>query len=308
MALSLTPAWPGIGFDSPADKAAVTGRDDYPPAAESASVSIEDIEIRMLLEAVFQCYGFDFRQYAPVSLKRRIRNCVQSEKATSVSALQEKLLYDSAALERFLQELSINVTALFRDASFYRAFRERVLPRLSSHPFIRIWCAGCSTGEEVYSLAILLHEAGLYDRTRIYATDMNEGVLGHARDGVYPLEKMETYAQNYLRAGGSDTLSAYYTAQYGRAIFHASLKKNIVWSQHNLVTDGSFNEFHVILCRNVMIYFDHALQTRVHRLLHDSLAASGMLGLGQRESINFSGRESCYETLDDMEKWYRKIG
>lgn len=276
-------------------------------SVNTGNEEIENIEIRMLLEAVFQCYGFDFRQYAPASLKRRIRNCVRNERVTSVSALQEKLLYDEGAMQHFLQELSINVTALFRDASFYRAFREHVLPRLRSYPFIRIWHAGCSSGEEVYSLAILLQEAGLYDRARLYATDMNEVALGHARDGVYPLEKMKIYAQNYLHAGGSGALSDYYTAQYGRAIFNGSLKKNIVWSQHNLVTDGSFNEFHVILCRNVLIYFDRALQARVHRLLYESLANFGMLGLGQKESINFSEHEACYETLDDMEKWYRKI-
>lgn len=268
---------------------------------------VENIEIRMLLEAVFQYYGFDFRQYAPASLKRRIRNCVREEKVSSVSALQEKLLYNTAAMERFLQELSINVTALFRDAGFYRSFRERVVPRLRTYPFIRIWHAGCSSGEEVYSLAILLQEEGLYDRARLYATDMNEVVLGQARDGVYPVEKMKTYCQNYLHAGGSRTLSDYYTAQYGRAIFHGSLKKNIIWSQHNLVTDGSFNEFHVILCRNVLIYFDQPLQARAHRLLYESLAPFGMLGLGQMESIQFSEREACYETLDGMEKWYCKV-
>lgn len=268
---------------------------------------IESIEIQMMLEAVFQYYGFDFRQYAPASLKRRIRNRVREERVSSVSALQEKLLYNAAAMERFLQELSINVTALFRDASFYRSFRERVLPRLRTYPFIRVWHAGCSSGEEVYSLAILLQEEGLYDRARLYATDMNEVLLDHARDGVYPLEKMKIYGQNYIHAGGTRTLSDYYTAQYGRAIFHSSLKKNIIWSQHNLATDGSFNEFHVILCRNVLIYFDPALQARVHRLLYESLASFGMLGLGQMESINFSERETCYETLDSMEKWYRRV-
>ena len=268
---------------------------------------IENIEIRMMLEAVFEYYGFDFRQYAPASLKRRIRNCVREERVTSVSALQEKLLYNAAAMERFLQELSINVTALFRDASFFRSFRERILPRLRTYPFIRIWHAGCSSGEEVYSLAILLQEEGLYDRVRLYATDMNEVLLDRARDGVYPLDKMRIYSQNYLHAGGGRTLSDYYTAQYGRAIFHSSLKKNIIWSQHNLVTDGSFNEFHVILCRNVLIYFDPALQARVHRLLYESLASFGMLGLGQMESIKFSEREASYETLDSMEKWYRKL-
>lgn len=273
----------------------------------AANEHIENIETQLLLEAIFQRYGFDFRNYALASLKRRIRQSVRAEKLSSISTLQEKLLYDTACMERFLLIMSINVTALFRDAGFYRAFRQKVVPRLRTYPFIRIWHAGCSSGEEVYSLAILLQEEGLYDRVRLYATDMNEIILARARDGIYPLERMNTYAQNYVNAGGKSSLTDYYTAQYGRAIFHSRLKKNIIWSQHNLVTDGSFNEFHVILCRNVLIYFDQTLQTRVHRLLHESLITFGMLGLGQMESIRFSPCEVCYETLDGMEKWYSKI-
>lgn len=268
---------------------------------------IQNIEIHLLLEAIFQHYGFDFRHYAPASLKRRIQHCVREEKVSSVSALQEKLLYNTACMERFLLALSINVTALFRDAGFYRAFREKIVPRLRTYPFIRIWHAGCSSGEEVYSLAILLQEEGLYDRVRLYATDMNEVILTRARDGIYPLDRMRLYARNYLDAGGRRSLADYYTAQYGRAIFHGSLKKNIIWSQHNLVTDGSFNEFHVIFCRNVLIYFDKTLQARVHQLLYDSLVTFGVLGLGQMESIRFSPYESRYEVLDSVEKWYGKV-
>lgn len=275
--------------------------------AEQQNDEIENIEVKLLLEAVFQHYGFDFRQYAPASLKRRIRHCVREERLSSISALQEKLLYNVAYMERFLLALSINVTALFRDAGFYRVFREKIVPRLRTYPFIRIWHAGCASGEEVYSLAILLQEEGLYDRVRLYATDMNEVILTRARDGIYPLERMKLYERNYIKAGGKGALSDYYTAQYGRAIFHSSLKKNIVWSQHNLVTDGSFNEFHVILCRNVLIYFNQTLQTRVHRLLYESLISFGMLGLGQMESIRFSPCEASFETLDNAEKWYTKV-
>ena len=267
---------------------------------------IENIEIQLLLEGMFQCYGFDFRHYAPASLKRRIHHCMSQEQLHSVSALQEKVLHDSACMERCLLALSINVTALFRDAGFYRAFREKIVPRLRTYPFVRIWHAGCSSGEEVYSLAILLQEEGLYARTRLYATDVNEVVLARGRDGIYPLDKMKEYAQNYVKAGGTRSLADYYTAQYDHAIFQASLKKNIVWSQHNLVTDGSFNDFHVILCRNVMIYFDQALQAHVHQLFYESLIPFGMLGLGQKESIKFSPREACYEALDSKEKWYKK--
>ncbi len=269
--------------------------------------AVENIEIGLLLEGVFQCHGFDFRHYAPASLRRRILQCVDSERVSSVSALQAKLLHDTACLERFLLMLSINVTSLFRDAGFYLAFRKKVLPQLRTYPSIRIWHAGCSTGEEVYSMAILLEEEGLYERTRIYATDMNEVVLAQARDGVYPLDRVEEYAQNYLKAGGKRSLADYYTAQYERVIFQASLKKNIVWFQHNLVTDGSFNDFHVILCRNVMIYFDRTLQARVHQLLYESLTPSGMLGFGRKETIGFSPYEACYEELDHMEKWFRKV-
>ena len=274
---------------------------------EQQNDEIENLEVKLLLEAVFQHYGFDFRQYAPASLKRRIRHCVREEKLNSISALQEKLLYNVAYMERFLLALSINVTALFRDAGFYRVFREKIVPRLRTYPFIRIWHAGCASGEEVYSLAILLQEEGLYDRVRLYATDMNEVILTRARDGIYPMDRMKVYERNYIKAGGKAVLSDYYTAQYGRAIFHSSLKKNIVWSQHNLVTDGSFNEFHVILCRNVLIYFNQTLQTRVHKLLYDSLITFGMLGLGQMESIRFSPCEANFETLDNAEKWYTKV-
>ena len=273
----------------------------------AASDEIEDIEITGLLEAVFQCYGFDFRHYARASIKRRIRECVRVEKVNSISMLQDRLLRQPPCMERFLLALSINVTSLFRDANFYRVFRDKIIPRLRTYPFIRIWHAGCSSGEEVYSLAILLHEEGLYERSRLYATDMNEVILARARDGIYPLERMRTYAKNYLQAGGKRVLADYYTTQYGRAIFHGDLKKNIVWSQHNLVSDGSFNEFHVILCRNVLIYFDQTLQARVHQLLYESLINFGILGLGQMESIQFSPRETCYEARDSIEKWYSKV-
>lgn len=268
---------------------------------------LENIEIELLQEGIFRHYGFDFRNYAPASFKRRIRHCMGQEGVNTVSALQEKVLHDAACMERFLLVLSINVTALFRDPGFYQVFREKVVPRLRTYPFIRIWHAGCASGEEVYSTAIVLQEEGLYDRVRLYATDMNEAVLARARDGIYPLDKMKEYAENYLKAGGKRSLAEYYTAQYDRAIFGAALKKNIVWAQHNLATDGSFNEFHVILCRNVMIYFDRELQARVHTLLYQSLTNFGLLGLGDKETIKFSPHEAGYEKLDRAEKWYRRV-
>ena len=268
---------------------------------------LEDIEIKLLLEGVFRYYGYDFRNYAPASLKRRIWKIIHLEHLTSISGLQEKILHDHTCLERFLLGLSVNVTAMFRDPSFYLAFRSKVVPLLRTYPFIRIWCAGCSSGEEVYSMAILLQEEGLYHRCRIYATDMNEMVLKQAKAGIFALRLMQEYAQNYLQAGGNQSLSEYYTTAHDKAIFRASLKENIVFSAHNLVTDGSFNEFNVVLCRNVLIYFNQVLQERVHKLLYDSLCLFGVLGLGHKESLKFTPYYRYYEDLASREKLYRRI-
>jgi chemotaxis protein methyltransferase CheR len=266
------------------------------PAGPTASRDeLERIETDLLLEGIYRRYGFDFREYAPASLKRRLWRRIHAEGLESVSALQERILHDSACMERLLLDLSINVTAMYRDPTFYAAFRERVVPALRTYPFVRIWNAGCSTGEEVYSLAILLDEEGLYGKTRIYATDINESVLERARAGIFPLDKMQEYTQNYIAAGGKRSFSEYYVANYEGAIFSRSLIENVVFAQHNLVSDRSFNEFHVIMCRNVMIYFDKPLQDRVHHLFHDSLA------------IRFSPHEDRYEALDADERLYRKV-
>jgi chemotaxis protein methyltransferase CheR len=274
---------------------------------QPARDDLEEIELSLLLEGVFRQYGFDFREYAPASLRRRVWRRAHAEGLETLSALQDKLLHDPACMERLLLDLSINVTAMFRDPAFYVAFREKLVPLLRTYPFTRIWVAGCSTGEEVYSLAILLHEEELYDRTRIYATDINESVLERARSGVFPLEKMREYTQNYIRAGGKQAFSEYYVAKYDGAQFQRSLIDNVVFAQHNLVSDRSFNEFHTILCRNVMIYFDRTLQDRVHRLFYESLTHFGVLGLGAKESIHFSPFEDRYEELDAAERLYRKV-
>lgn len=268
---------------------------------------LEDIEIQLLLEGVFRYYGFDFRNYALASLKRRIWKVISSENLTSISGLQEKVLHDPACLGRFLIGLSVNVTSMFRDPSFFLAFRSKVVPLLRTYPYIRLWCAGCSTGEEVYSIAILLQEEGLYHRCRIYATDMNEVVLKTAKGGIFPAGLMQEYTQNYLQAGGKQSFSEYYTAAYDNAIFRSSLKENIIFSAHNLVTDGSFNEFNVILCRNVLIYFNQALQERVHKLLYESLCMFGVLGVGHKESLKLTPYEKHYEELENREKLYRRI-
>ncbi len=268
---------------------------------------VEEIEVALLLEAIYRRYGFDFREYAPASLKRRVWRRVHAERLETISDLQARVLHDPGCMERLLLDLSINVTTMFRDPTFYAAFREQVVPLLRTYPFTRIWFAGCSTGEEVYSLAIVLDEEGLLERTRMYATDINEAVLGSAKLGVFPLEKMQEYTRNYVQAGGTRAFSEYYLADYDGAVFDRRLTENTVFAQHNLVSDRAFNEFHVIVCRNVMIYFDKPLQERVHSLFHESLATFGILALGHKETIRFSPHESAYEALDADEKLFRKV-
>ena len=276
-------------------------------APASDEQEVESIETELLLEGIHRRYSLDFRDYAAASLKRRLWRRATAEGLETLSALQERVLRDPAVMERLLLDLSINVTSMFRDPSFYRAFREKVVPMLRTYPFIRVWNAGCSTGEEAYSMAILLAEEGLYDRARIYATDINETVLERARAGVFPLDKMREYTENYIRAGGKRAFSEYYTSDYEGATFRRSLVENVVFAQHNLVSDGSFNEFNLILCRNVMIYFGKVLQDKVHDLFYQSLETFGVLALGHKESLTFSSRAPCYEELDGVEKLYRKM-
>jgi chemotaxis protein methyltransferase CheR len=278
-----------------------------PETADRSSPDLEQLEIEVLLEAVYRRYGFDFREYAPASLKRRLWRRVYGERLNTISQLTDRLLHDPVAMERPLLDLSINVTAMFRDPSFYGALRSTVVPLLRTYPFTRIWVAGCSTGEEVYSLAILLHEEDVYGRTRIYATDINESVLDKARAGVFPLDKMQQYTQNYIRAGGARSFSEYYIAAYDGARFSRELVENVVFAPHNLAMDSSFNEFTLIMCRNVMIYFDKALQDRVHELFYESLETFGILALGHKESIHFTPYADRYEELDRDERIYRKV-
>ena len=272
-----------------------------------AKKDLEALEINLLLEGIFQRYGFDFRDYARASLRRRVWKRVHAEGLTTVSALIEKVLHETGCMERFLLDLSINVTAMFRDPTFFLAVRRRVVPLLRTYPFVRIWDAGCSSGEEVYSLAILLHEEGILNKCRIYATDMNEVVLDHARAGIFPLSTMQENTSNYLKSGGTGSFSEYYSARYDSAIFRPELRENIVFAQHNLATDGSFNEFNLIICRNVMIYFNNDLQSKVQKLFHQSLEMFGILGLGKKESLKFNDVESYFETLDEQERVYRRV-
>lgn len=278
-----------------------------PESRAPRSLDVEEVELSLLMEGIFQLHGFDFRDYSYPSLKRRVMKRVYGENLTSISALQEKVFRDPACMERLLLDLSVNVTAMFRDPTFYAAFRAQVVPLLRTYPFVRVWHAGCSTGEEVYSMAILLQEEGLYDRCRIYATDMNEPVLDKARKGIIPLASMKENTANYLAGGGAASFSDYYTANYDSAIFHPSLTRNVVFAQHNLAIDGSFNLFNVIFCRNVMIYFNQQLQERVLGLFHESLGTFGILGLGKKESLKYTSFASSYEELNEVERIYRRI-
>jgi chemotaxis protein methyltransferase CheR len=278
-----------------------------PREAATAQLELEKIELGLLLEAVYRQYGYDFREYALASLRRRVWRRVHEERLASITALTDRLLHDPACMARLLTDLSISVTAMFRDPHFYVSFAEHVVPQLRTYPFTRIWVAGCATGEEVYSLAILLAENDLYDRTRIYATDINQLALDQARQGVYPLDRMQEYTENYLKAGGRRSFSEYYVAAYDGALFNAALSENVIWAQHNLAQEGSFNEFQVILCRNVLIYFDKALQNRVQRLFYESLGRFGTLCLGNKESMRFSAYEDSYELVDAAAKIYRRV-
>ena len=262
----------------------------------------EHIEVELLLEAVYRRYAYDFRGYARASLRRRLWRRAQLERVQTLSGLQERVLHDPLVMDKLLRDLSINVTEMFRDPAFFRTVREKVVPILRTYPYVRIWNAGCSTGEETFSLAIVLEEEGLLERTRIYATDMNDDVLARARNGSFALDKMGRYEENYRRAGGVGDMSRYFSTQDGEATFARSLIQGTVFAQHNLAQDGSFNEFQVIVCRNVLIYFARPLQGRVHELFVHSLSRFGVLGLGRKESIDGEG----FATLDEAERLYRR--
>jgi len=277
------------------------------PDDETGKHDLERIEIKLLTEGIYRHYGFDFRDYSMPSLRRRIWKRIYAEGLTTISGLTEKVLHDPGCMERLLLDLSINTTAMFRDPTFYASFRKNVVPLLRTYPFVRIWHAGCSTGEEVYSMAILLQEEGLYDRCRIYATDINEAVLQKAKSGIFPIATMQENTANYIAGGGQGTFSDYYTARYDYALFRPSLRENVVFAQHNLVTDSSFNHFNVIFCRNVLIYFNNALQERVMQLFLNSLEMFGILGLGKKETVRYTTVADNYEELDVEERLYRRV-
>lgn len=254
----------------------------------------EAIEIALLLEAVYRRYGHDFRGYGRAHVARRIRHRMALAGAATISELQGRLLRDPALFSEFLGDLSVNVTEFFRDPDFFRALRCEVVPLLGTYPSIRIWHAGCATGEEVYSMAILLWEEGLMDRCRIYATDRNPAALEQARKGIFPIDRMREFTQNYQQSGGQASFADYYTARYESVIFDPALRRRITFFDHNLVTDGVPGEMHLIVCRNVLIYFNRNLQRRVVRLFADSLVPGGFLCLGTKESLGFSERSAAF--------------
>jgi chemotaxis protein methyltransferase CheR len=268
---------------------------------------LEEIEIALLIEGIYRHYGVDLRDYERNPLRQRIRDCVRQEEVKTISAFQEKVLHDAECLERLLLALARNGAMVFGDPDFYSAFRTKIVPLLRTYPFVRIWLAGCSTGEDVYSTAIVLEEEGLYPRSRIYATEISRAAVASAREGVFPLSKVSQYTSNYLRTGGRKYFSDYFTLHDGQIFFDPALKRNVIFSEHNLATDGSINEFQVVICRDVLSSFNLELQERVHELIYESLATFGVLGTGKRESLRYSPREAFYEVLDEKNRIYRKV-
>jgi chemotaxis protein methyltransferase CheR len=267
---------------------------------------VEDIEIQLLLEVLYQRYHYDFRGYARASIKRRLKQARDQMGFRNFSMLQESLLYDPAMLSRILGYLTVQVSDMFRDPSYFRAIREKVVPHLRTYPSLKIWIAGCSSGEEFYSFAILLREEGLEQRTIFYATDINQDALAKAEAGIYDLDRIRRFTENHRESGGKSSLSDYYTAAYDKASFDKSLRKSVVFSDHSLVTDAVFAEMHLVSCRNVLIYFDRALQDRALGLFKDALARKGFLGLGAKESLRFSEHAGAFTDFVREEKIYRK--
>jgi len=265
-----------------------------------------NIEIELILEAIYQKYGYDFRNYSKAHVKRRLLSRLVASKLKSISEMQHKVLHEPGFFELILRDLSINVTEMFRDPGFYMALRHEIIPVLKTYPYLKIWHAGCSTGEEVYSFAILLMEEGLYDRVQIYATDFNTTVLDVAKKGIYPINRIKDFTANYQQAGGKQSFSDYYMADYNSVIFDQSLKKNVVFAEHNLVTDSVFAEVNVIICRNVLIYFNRELQNKVFNLFADSLINGGFLCLGSKETLQFSTQANAFDTINPIEKLYKK--
>ena len=269
-------------------------------------MTIEDEHVEILLKDILELYGYDFTYYARASLTRRINRLYALDKFMSFDSFRGRIVSDRSYITRFVEEITVNVTEMFRDSGFYKELAEDIIPTLGTHPFIRVWLAGCSTGEEAYSVAIFLYEAGLLNKTLIYATDINPGVLEKARLGFFPISQMKQYSENYIASGGIEDFSSYYTAYPDRVKFKEELRNRMIFSTHNLVSDGSFNEFHLIICRNVLIYFDKELQEKVFRLFDASLAKLAYLALGSKETLRFSDIHPRFKQIG-KEKIWRKM-
>lgn len=269
-------------------------------------IRLDPAEEKIFWEGIYLKYGYDFRQYAPMSLSRRLESVMTKFQTGDVLDLLKKALRSRGFFDELLSSLTVTTTEAFRDPSLFRALRERVAPVLRTYPTLKIWVAGCSTGEELYSLAILLHEEGLLDRSVIFATDINQEALRAAREGIYSLESMRVFTKNYAEAGGLQNPSDYYTADYGFARFDRKLKENVVFSEHNLAIDGVFTEAHLVICRNVLIYFNRALQDRVLGLFSKSLMPRGFLILGSRETTHYSDAAREFETIDPVNRVFQK--
>lgn len=267
---------------------------------------IKDEEVEFLIKDVYDMYGYDFSEYSRASFKRRVNRICLIDRFTSFAELRYTVLNDPEYLKRFIEEITVNVTEMFRDPHFFKALREKILPQLGTYPLIRIWVAGCSTGEEAYSIAILLKEANLYHKSLIYGTDLNPSVLEKARSGIFPLQQMKVYSENYIVSGGKKDFSDYYTANYDSVRFDKSLQEKLILSTHNLVSDSSFNSFQLIVCRNVLIYFDRGLQERVFRLFDNSLENLGFLALGAKETLRFSRLDKIYSQVDEQRIWKKQ--
>jgi chemotaxis protein methyltransferase CheR len=272
------------------------------------ALKTEDIEIRLLLDAVLRRYHYDFRGYSFASLKRRLLQAREHFGCRTFSQLQDRVLHEPGAFQRLLGYLTVQVSELFRDPAYFRAIRERVVPHLKTYPSLKVWVAGCSAGEELYSLAILFREEGLEERTLFYGTDVNPEALRKAESGVYELDRIPLFTENHRKAGGKSSLSDYYTAAYGAAAFDKSLRRRAVFSDHSLVTDAVFAEVHLVSCRNVLIYFDRPLQDRAIGLFKDALVRRGFLGLGAKESLRFSAHAAAFEEFAREERLYQKVG
>jgi len=268
---------------------------------------LQDLEIKVLLETIYQRYDYDFRLYSPASIKRRIEHYLGKTDFNNISEMIPSIIYDKSFFESLFYTISIPVTEMFRDPHVFKAIRKEVVPVLKTYPFIKVWIAGCATGEEAYSLAILLKEEGLYDRCQIYATDFNDEALSKAKKGIYPIDKIRQYTENYRKSGGKNPFSNYFQSQYGSVVLDTSLKKNIVFANYNFTTDTIFGEMNLIMCRNVMIYFNKTLQNLVFKLFHESLSSKGFLCIGSKESMSFSDISGKFKQIAKEVKIFSRV-